>query len=263
MRRKSFHSYKYKFMCWSVIVMNKNIPNSVCWNITNRCNDNCLFCYRDINTKEISFEKQKKIIDAISSTGIYKLTFVGGEPLLVKNIQQLILYAKDKGLNVSLTTNGIILNGELLEFCLKELDWLTLPMDSYYEKGQSKMSRNPNHFKKIYKILDFANDYSKRNCKIKINTVVSNINKEDIKYIAHIIDEKNINRWKLFQFVPLRDSAKENSKIFEIKSEDFYKSVDDAKKFWEIKINAYLYVIKKYRVWSFCNFSRWQYKNIK
>ena len=91
------------------------MPNSVCWNITSRCNDKCLFCYRDRESKELNFDKQKKIIQKIAESGIRKVTFAGGEPLLVEKIQDLILYANKNGLITSLTTNGILLNHENLE----------------------------------------------------------------------------------------------------------------------------------------------------
>lgn len=78
------------------------IPNSVCWNITTRCNDNCLFCYRNKNSKELDFDKQKLIIEKVVNSGICKISFTGGESLMVERIQDLSLYAKQKGLIVSL-----------------------------------------------------------------------------------------------------------------------------------------------------------------
>lgn len=104
------------------------MPNSVCWNITSRCNDNCLFCYRDRMSQELDFERQRKIIQKIAESGIRKVTFAGGEPLLVKKIKELILYAKQCGLIVSMTTNGILLDPERLEFFTENLDWITFSL---------------------------------------------------------------------------------------------------------------------------------------
>ena len=86
--------------------MSKKMPNSVCWNITSRCNEKYKFCYRDRDSREVSFADKKKVIDRIAAAGIRKLTFAGGEPLLVENIRELILYAKSRGLMVSLTALG-------------------------------------------------------------------------------------------------------------------------------------------------------------
>ena len=41
--------------------------------------------------------EQKKVIDRIAASGIQKLTFAGGEPLLISGLEELVLYAKRKG----------------------------------------------------------------------------------------------------------------------------------------------------------------------
>lgn len=69
-------------------------PNSVCWNITSKCNDNCGFCYRELNCEELTFQKQQMIIDKVAKAGVRKITFAGGEPLLVPHIHDLLIYEK-------------------------------------------------------------------------------------------------------------------------------------------------------------------------
>lgn len=196
-------------------------PNSVCWNITRRCNDKCKFCYRDQVSKDLTYEEHLKIIDTISSFGIKKLTFAGGEPLLVPHIKDLILYAKQKGLIISMTTNAILLNKELQDFCFQNLDWITFSLDGANDYVQSKMTRNASHASRICSILQNANLNQDVKCKFKINTIVSNINQNNIKDIADLLQTHHITRWKLFQFIPLRGDAKENMEQFNISDEDF------------------------------------------
>ena len=150
--------------------MSKKMPNSVCWNITSRCNEKCKFCYRDRDSREVSFADKKKVIDRIAAAGIRKLTFAGGEPLLVENIRELILYAKSRGLMVSLTTNSILLKGEILDFCLQELDWLTMSLDGDSNATQSRMTRHGKHFDRVMEVLAYAAVYPERNCRIKLKT---------------------------------------------------------------------------------------------
>lgn len=207
-----------------------DIPNSICWNITKECNDNCLFCYRDKNSNDLDVADQRLIIDKIASLKIVKLTFAGGEPLLLPNILELIQYAKEKGIAVSLTTNGILLKDNVLDFCLKNLDWLTLSLDGVTEDVQINMSRNRNHVKRIFDIFKAINSSPNTLCKIKINTLVSSVNKEFITDIVDFIISNPIHRWKLFQFVPLRGTAKINSSQFFISDEDFYATVEKVRK---------------------------------
>lgn len=209
------------------------IPNSVCWNITNQCNDNCLFCYRDKISKDLDFDNQKIIIDKIALSGIRKLTFAGGEPLLIPEIKTLINYAKSKGLMVSLTTNAILLKGEMLDFCLENLDWLTLSLDGSNDSIQNEMTRNTGHFIHVLEVLDYAKHLKQRQCKIKVNTVVSSINQDCILKIADIIVNNAVNRWKLFQFVPLRGNAREHNEKFFISDTAFKCIVQETQKYLE------------------------------
>lgn len=207
------------------------MPNSACWNITQMCNDNCLFCYRDQTSQDLGVKDRKRVIDRIALSGIKKLTFAGGEPLLIPEIRALIEYAKNKGLIVSLTTNAILLDGEVCDFCFNNLDWLTLSLDGATEEIQSKMTRNSNHFKRVHEVLENALQYENRRSKIKINTVVSRINVDSLFEIADLIKKYPVDRWKLFQFVPLRGNAKEFSEKFEITDEAFEQACGEVERY--------------------------------
>lgn len=206
------------------------MPNSVCWNITKRCNENCLYCYRDQDSEELLFDDKRKVIDKVMDAGIYKLTFAGGEPLLVAEIRELIQYAKFRGLIVSLTTNGMLLKDELLDFCLENLDWLTLSLDGADEDIQTMMTRSTGHVKRVSNILSYAESFEKKKCKIKINTVVSDVNKNQVADIARIISTFHVDRWKLFQFVPLRGMAKKYESLFYISDQYFDEVIKEIRK---------------------------------
>ncbi len=197
------------------------MPNSVCWNITRYCNDTCRFCYRDKNSADLGFGDRKLVIDKVAEAGIKKLTFAGGEPLLVPGIESLITYAKGKGLLVSLTTNGILLKEGMRSFCMEHLDWLTVSLDAVNPGVQSKMGRNPGHVARTLEILDGARNDRGKKSKIKINTVVSRINQDDITGIAEVVVGYQVARWKLFQFVPLRGDARKHKEEFLIEDCQF------------------------------------------
>lgn len=206
----------------------KHIPNSVCWNITSRCNETCKFCYRETNLKDLDFEEQKKVIDTLASMGIFKLTFAGGEPLLIPRINDLILYAKSKGLVVSMTSNAILIDGKELKFLLDNLDWLTLSLDGATDEVQSYMTRHGNHASKVKEILQITAGYKNCKCRIKLNTVVSKKNYKDVADIAKLVSNYNVARWKLMQFTPLRSYAKEAQAEYEIGYEEFMETFKQA-----------------------------------
>lgn len=63
-------------------IQNNNL-DSLCWNITGICNENCKFCYRK-KCKDNTLEENKKIVDNLFQINIKKISFCGGEPLLLK-----------------------------------------------------------------------------------------------------------------------------------------------------------------------------------
>ncbi|RBQ22452.1 7,8-dihydro-6-hydroxymethylpterin dimethyltransferase [Candidatus Methanobinarius endosymbioticus] len=82
--------------------------------ITNRCNINCLYCHHDgmiPSEREMTPDEIFQILKVVKSLGVEKIRFSGGEPLIRKDIVEII--EKTASLNfkdISITTNGIFLS---------------------------------------------------------------------------------------------------------------------------------------------------------
>lgn len=107
----------------------KQIP-IVVWNITNRCNLNCVHCYAKagFRARELSTEECKKIIADLSSFKVPLLLFSGGEPLLREDIFELAEFAKKRKMKVVLSTNGTLINKDSAEE-LKVFDYVGISLD--------------------------------------------------------------------------------------------------------------------------------------
>ncbi len=87
----------------------------VVWNITRRCNLNCLHCYADacppqIDCSEVSTATAKAVIDDLAGFKIPVLLFSGGEPLLRSDLPELAAHAKRLGLRVVVSSNGTLVD---------------------------------------------------------------------------------------------------------------------------------------------------------
>lgn len=86
----------------------------VVWNITKRCNLNCIHCYSDShNTQyrdELSTDQAKKVIEQLVEFKVPAVLFSGGEPLMRDDIFTLAQYAKTFGLRFVLSTNGTLID---------------------------------------------------------------------------------------------------------------------------------------------------------
>lgn len=81
--------------------------------ITSRCNARCGFCAWNPDCydghDELTTEQIKQLYRDASKTGFLSLSVWGGEPLLRKDLTEVVTYAKELGFSTSLVTNGALL----------------------------------------------------------------------------------------------------------------------------------------------------------
>lgn len=150
----------------------------------------------------------------------------GGEALLYPNLVELLKISKSYGIINNLLTNGKLLSKEKIIELEPYLDYITLSYDSNNENTYKIMGRGEQHGKNVIQVLDFIKE-NNINIKIKVNTLVSRINKNEVVYIGEKLRKYNIERWRLFKFIPLRNCATSNSTNFEISNEEFSRIVSD------------------------------------
>jgi radical SAM protein with 4Fe4S-binding SPASM domain len=115
--------------------------------ITPRCNRNCIFCYnvwKCPNTDypqgpQLSTQQVKEIILKLKSqTDISYLAISGGEPLLRKDVPEIIRFCSDNLIAANLLTNGSLLTDENCRKCVDantsifEVPLLTVDSDIHY-----------------------------------------------------------------------------------------------------------------------------------
>lgn len=128
-------------------------PSSSIIMITNRCNLRCMMCkqWRAPGGEELSTEDWKNIIKELKKNGIRNINFTGGEPLLRKDIAELIAYAVSNGFVVGLTTNGLLLDKKLMVSLIDAgLRSIALSIDALYNRYE-QIRGQPGSFIQIEK----------------------------------------------------------------------------------------------------------------
>lgn len=119
------------------------------YEVTNKCNAECVMCPRDLHTRPQGIMDQTKYersIDEVTELGCKRVTLTGfGEPFLDKNLEKKISYAKSKGLRTYVITNASLLQKRGQSIADSGLDELRI---SFY--GMSPETYNP-----IMQKLDF------------------------------------------------------------------------------------------------------------
>lgn len=86
-------------------------PLTFNWTLSYRCNFFCEHCYsRDETCPELDLPDNLRIIDVLAEHKVPFINFGGGEPLIQKNLFDIASYATQRGLNVSMNTNGWLLD---------------------------------------------------------------------------------------------------------------------------------------------------------
>lgn len=83
--------------------------------LTQRCNLTCIHCYADSSPYvssegELPLERWLKVIDDFAGAGGERVLFTGGEALIYPGCAELLRCAHDRGLDVTLFSNGILID---------------------------------------------------------------------------------------------------------------------------------------------------------
>lgn len=116
-----------------------NVPFCINLSVTDRCNFRCSHCkIPERNSKELTKEEIFSLVDDLNRLGTRKISLCGGEPLLRKDIGEIIDYIKSnyKTILVTLITNGALVKDKINE--LKNLDLLMVSFDGS-PKAQEKV----------------------------------------------------------------------------------------------------------------------------
>ncbi|MCQ8898369.1 MAG: radical SAM protein [Hadesarchaea archaeon] len=112
-------------------------PFLVVWNYTNACNLRCRHCYQSAGQEpgknELSTEEAKRAVDELADSGVVALAFSGGEPLLRRDLLEVGARAKERGLFLSVATNGTLLTRERCREMKGVFDYVEVSLDGFEE----------------------------------------------------------------------------------------------------------------------------------
>lgn len=113
--------------------------------LTNACNHRCIFCavdYTGYKATKIDKNLLIKNLEDISTKGVKSIIYAGeGEPLLHKDASEIINKTKELGIDVAMSTNGVLLTPELSRECLKSLTWIRFSTAAITEEKFNKIQR--------------------------------------------------------------------------------------------------------------------------
>ncbi|MBO6109644.1 MAG: GTP 3',8-cyclase MoaA [Methanobrevibacter sp.] len=162
--------------------------------LTNRCNVNCIYCHHDgmrSSKNEMTPDEIYKICQIAKRIGVRKIRLSGGEPLIRKDIVEIVSKINSIGFNdISITTNGILLEKYAKDLKEAGLDRVNVSLDTL----------NPETYEFITK-KDYLEAAKKGILKsvevglypVKINMVIMrDINEHEIKDMFNFCKDNNM-----------------------------------------------------------------------
>ena len=201
-----------------------NGPGTACIGIANPCNFNCIFCPAHFKQQSITapvLEKEDQPLNAYLSLNSYKnlirelhilrtnkVLFQGlGEPLLHRDILEMLEMAKSKKMRVGITTNGSLLTKEHARAITDlSVDSLGISLNSATPDIYKKMHgiTGSDSLEKISEMLRLLNDYKKKKDvnypRVIISAVICKWNYSDIRNIIDFAIKVNAQQVNFYRF---------------------------------------------------------------
>ena len=144
-----FSADTFEAMAGTLKAKTAGVIKALCIHIAHTCNLNCSYCFASQGKYHgdramMSFEVGKRALDfLVENSGTRRnleVDFFGGEPLMNFDVvKQMVAYArsieKEKGKNFrfTLTTNGMLIDDDVIEFANKEMSNVVLSLDGRKE----------------------------------------------------------------------------------------------------------------------------------
>ena len=197
------------------------------------CNFKCRQCFYKFGTEKLlPMEGWKKIVDnCLAGADVDEFNIAGGEPILYPGLAELVKYIRSKGIKVSLITNGSLMDEEWIKNYARLYETIGFSVDSLDDETNKKIGRCDRNGKtipasRIVKLCGMIRKYAP-GCRIKINTVVSALNKDEV--MSDFIDEIAADRWKILRMKPFQYDGFSNLDI-QVSDAEFLRFVEKNRK---------------------------------
>ncbi|MEI0701788.1 GTP 3',8-cyclase MoaA [Brachyspira intermedia] len=144
--------------------------------VTDRCNLRCVYCMpedgiiKKMHSQILSYEQIYNVVKEASELGVKKVRITGGEPLVRKNIDELVAMIRtiEKVDIIAMTTNAVLLDGIAEKLKNAGLDSINISLDTLDSERYKYITRGGS----LYDAMKGIKRASKLGFQLKINVVV-------------------------------------------------------------------------------------------
>ena len=178
-------------------------PFLVVWDYTYLCNLRCKHCYASAGKPlpdELNTEEALDVVKQLADAGVTIIALSGGEPLMRKDIFDVISLAHDYGMYTAVASNGTLITREFAKK-LKDsgLGYIQISLDGATPETHDTFRGLPGVFERTLRGI--------KNCVeagvfVEVSTAVTKFNYKEVPDIIEMCEEMGVNWWMMFNFVP-------------------------------------------------------------
>jgi len=175
----------------------RRFPLGGSFELTERCNLACLHCFinqpagsREAAARELTLPQVTSVLDRIAGAGCLFLLLTGGEPLLRPDFCDIYRYAKQKGILVSLFTNGTLLSPPIADF-LAEWRPVAVEITLYgaTQETYERVTQVPGSFARCMRGIELALD---RGLRLNLKSVLMEANRHELEGMRGLAEQLGV-----------------------------------------------------------------------
>jgi len=188
-----------KYAEWSLRihqqVVAQRIPISGSIEVTRRCNLKCIHCYNNLPLgdqealrNELTYEEHCRILDEITEAGCLWLLYTGGEIFVRKDFLDIYTYAKQKGLLITLFTNGTLITPKIANYLVQWRPFsIEITLYGRTKETHERITRIPGSYDRCMQGIRLLME---RGLPLKLKTMAITLNKHEIWEMKRFVEEE-------------------------------------------------------------------------
>jgi radical SAM protein with 4Fe4S-binding SPASM domain len=175
-------------------------PARVYFELTRHCNLACRTCFNNSHQPlhdELTTLEILGIVAQLDQLGTFEIRFTGGEPTMHPDFREIVTFAQERGLYVSLGTNGVY-SAQVRSWIYESgVNWFIVSLDGTEEVNDRVRGRGT--YRQVVRTLD---ELARRpHVRVRLNMVVGRHNVHTIESLARLADEYGVESLNM---IPLR-----------------------------------------------------------
>ncbi len=179
----------------------QQVPFSVMWELTHRCNLRCVMCYNvPTGRRELSTDECLDVLAQLAEAGTLRLTFTGGEILMRRDFFAIAGRARALGFALDLKTNGVLITPAIAEQ-IADLDPVELDLSllaATPERSDAIMGGRDT----LPAILRAARLLRERGVRVRFNTLLLDLNLSEREALLDLAARFGVYYQQTFKISP-------------------------------------------------------------